>query len=82
MPISEWEQQATYSSHTTPSFVAPSVSECGSYINYYPAPAQPAPPADDKQQRPNDTSAAAFPVTNTISRITNTNRLNDDDEED
>ena len=81
IPISEWGQQATYSSHTTPSFIAPTVSECRSDIDYYFAPAQPA--ADDKQQRPNDTSAAACPVANTPRSTTNsTNNDDDDDEED
>ena len=86
IPISEWEQQASYLSHTTPSFIAPTVSECRSDITNYPTTAlQPA--ADDKQQRPPDdittsSSTAACPVDNNTSRSTNTNRLNDDDEED
>ena len=81
IPISEWGQQPAKSSHTTPSAtasaldntknddygnIAPTVSECRSDIDYYPAPAQQQ--ADDTQRRPDDTtsySAAACPVANT-----------------
>ena len=97
IPISEWEQQADKPSHATQPAnvalaimkyddndnIAPTVSECRSDIAYYPTPA-PQPAANDKQERPDDTTSSfsvACPVSNTP-RSTNTNRLNDDDEED
>ena len=79
--ISEWEwEQAAKSSHTTPSFIVPNVSECRS----------PQPATDDndtQQRRPQDntnSSSAACPSPaphNEVLLIASSND-DDDDEED